>query len=165
MFEVRGAARWCGRASFLLDMFILFSKAGAESNPFELAVQIVTREDQRGRAAVGTVVAVLGEVTLLDIKTSKGIYDEYRIQLAAYQEAWDELNPKTPIEKVVVLHLDKETYQLTAHPFGDLSNEWEMFKHLRALYVLQKKKDPKRNGAQSTGYRRAGLQAAKKDES
>lgn len=96
-----------------------------------------------------------GKVTLRDIKTSAGIYDEYRIQLAAYRVAWDENHPDTPIEAVEAIHLDKKTYLLTVYPFGDLSNEWEIFKHLRAIYVIQKNLDPKRNNS-AQRYRKAG---------
>lgn len=97
-----------------------------------------------------------GLVTIRDIKTSAGIYPEYRIQLAAYKEAWDELHPDMPIEAVEALHLDKLTGLLTVYPFGDLSTEWEIFKHLRAVYVLQKRADPRRNKPQTNAYRKVG---------
>lgn len=82
-----------------------------------------------------------GKLGLYDVKTSKGVYDEYQIQMSAYVEAWNELHPDTPIEFVKIIHLDKETGMLATH---DLSMEklkmpfFEIFKHLRAIYVLQK---------------------------
>jgi len=86
-----------------------------------------------------------GRYYLLDLKTSKGIYDEYKIQLSTYKEGWEELNPKKPIYKVIVVHIDKETADLSLHQFSDdLKNFFEIFKHLRAIYVLQKMTDPKR---------------------
>ena len=86
-----------------------------------------------------------GRHYLLDLKTSKGIYDEYKIQLAAYKEGWEELNPKKPIYKVIVVHIDKETADLSLHQFSDdLRHFFSIFKHLRAIYVLQKITDPKR---------------------
>lgn len=85
-----------------------------------------------------------GKLGLYDIKTSKGIYDEYKIQLAAYEVAWDEVNPDSPIEFITVIHLDKETNDLHLYNFGDLSVYFEIFKHLRAIYMLQKTADPKR---------------------
>jgi hypothetical protein len=95
-----------------------------------------------------------GLVTLRDIKTSKGIYDEYKIQLAAYQEMWNENYPDNPIQAVEAIHLDKTDGTCTVHPFGNLSTEFEIFKHLRAVYMLQKKADPGRN-RQTSGYRKA----------
>jgi len=95
-----------------------------------------------------------GLVTIRDIKTSKGIYAEYLIQIAAYEQAWNEVHPDMPIEAKEAIHMDKETGLLTVHPFGDLSTEFEIFKHLRAIYVLQKRRDPNRNKAQTKAYRR-----------
>lgn len=96
------------------------------------------------------VIAMLGEARVLfDIKTSKGIYDEYKIQLSAYKEAWNELHPGQPIHQITVIHLDKETGELNLYNFGDLSTEFEVFKHLRAIYVLQKKTDPNRDKGKS----------------
>ena len=97
-----------------------------------------------------------GLVTIRDIKTSKGIYAEYLIQIAAYEQAWNEVHPEMPIEAREAIHLDKETGLLTVHPFGDLSTEWEIFKHLRAIYMLQKKADPQRNKPETNAFRNLG---------
>lgn len=97
-----------------------------------------------------------GLVTLRDIKTSKGIYAEYLIQMAAYEQAWNENHSHAPIEAKEAIHLDKETGMLTVYPFGDLSTEFEIFKHLRAVYVLQKRADPNRNKPQTNAYRKVG---------
>jgi hypothetical protein len=37
-----------------------------------------------------------------------------------------------------------------------LSTEFEIFKHLRAIYVLQKKADPQRNKPQTNAFRKTG---------
>ena len=95
-----------------------------------------------------------GLVTIRDIKTSKGIYAEYLIQIAAYEQAWNEVHPDMPIQAKEAIHMDKETGLLTVHPFGDLATEFEIFKHLRAIYVLQKKADPNRNKPQTNSYRK-----------
>lgn len=82
-----------------------------------------------------------GKVTLRDFKTSAGIYPEYKIQLSAYEVVWNELHPDQPIEAREAIHLDKETGLVTVHPFGELKTEFEIFKHLRAVYMLQKGTD------------------------
>lgn len=97
-----------------------------------------------------------GLVTLRDIKTSKGMYAEYLIQIAAYEQAWNENRPEMPIEAKEAVHLDKETGLLMVYPFKDLSTEFEIFKHLRAVYMLQKKADPNRDKAQTKNYRKVG---------
>jgi len=118
-------------------------------------VQLVSENWQFG-GCIDWVARLNGEVTLLDLKTSKGIYPEYRIQLAAYKYMWNEHHPDMPIEKIVVIHLDKESKDLSIHPFSDLSTEWEIFIHLRQIYILQKQTDPRRDRAQSKGYRKTG---------
>jgi len=81
-------------------------------------------------------------LALYDIKTSKGVYDEYKIQLSANVEAWDEVHPDQPIALAKVIELDKETGRLLLHEFktAELKDPYfEIFKHLKAIYVLQKK--------------------------
>ncbi len=90
---------------------------------------------------------------LYDIKTSKGIYDEYKIQLAAYEVAWNELHPDAKIDFIKVIHLEKATGYLHLYTFSNLATEFEIFTHLRAIYALQKKFDPKRQKAYSKSYR------------
>lgn len=94
-----------------------------------------------------------GVLTLFDIKTSKGVYDEYKIQLSAYKEAWDEAHPDRKIEVIKVVHLDKETGDLSIHTYSDLKREFKIFTLLRELYVLMKMTDPKRKN--DTAYRKA----------
>jgi hypothetical protein len=132
----------------------------AKSNPAKLLAsekQVVSEKWQYGGCIDWVCVPKsTGLVTLRDIKTSAGIYDEYKIQLAAYQVAWNEIYPDQPIEAVEAIHLDKKSGLLTVHPFGDLSQEFLIFKHLRAIYILQKKGDPKRNKSAVKGYRKTG---------
>lgn len=129
-------------------MFDSFCKWYADSRLDSIGseVSVVSERWQYG-GCIDLVAVDSGLVTLFDIKTSKGVYDEYRIQLSAYKEAWGEVYPQRPIEKVKVVHLDKETGDLSLHEFSDLSTEFEIFKHLRAIYVLQKKTDPNRDKA------------------
>lgn len=93
----------------------------------------------------GTIDLVALEHTLrvlFDIKTSRGVYDEYKIQLSAYVEDWNENYPYEAIDLVKVIHLDKETGKLELHEFGmkELKDPYfEIFKHLRAIYVLMKR--------------------------
>lgn len=100
-----------------------------------------------------------GKLWLLDIKTSKGIYDEMRYQLAAYWRLWDENQaPENKtfmkgrlITEAHIIQLDKETGTPHFHPMGTtLDTEWEIFQHLRAIYSLQKQVDPKRRNEFNT---------------
>ena len=48
-----------------------------------------------------------GKIWLLDWKTSKGVYNDYFIQLSAYKHAIQEMNPKIRIDGLAVVHLQK----------------------------------------------------------
>ncbi len=93
-----------------------------------------------------------GEVWLLDIKTSKAVYDEYRIQLAAYKHAWEEVHPNQLIDSVHIVHLNKETGALGFHHLGDLTDDFQLFMHLRDIYELKGRKDSKRRTDYRTPY-------------
>lgn len=53
-------------------------------------------------------VKIKGKLCLIDFKTSKGIYPEYRFQLAGYRYAYEEEHGKV-IDKNIIAHFDKET--------------------------------------------------------
>ena len=49
------------------------------------------------------------EIWLIDHKTSNAIQKTHELQLAAYVELWNELNPKFPIQRKGVMHLKAQT--------------------------------------------------------
>jgi len=81
-----------------------------------------------------------GKVFLLDFKSSKGIYAEAFIQVAAYCHLWKQNRPQK-IECVRILKLGKEDGSFEDHRVlpEKLTMGWEIFQHCRALYDLQKK--------------------------
>jgi len=135
-------------------------KAYLDSNPAETVaseVNVVSEKWQYGGCIDWVCVPKsTGLLTIRDIKTSKGIYAEYLIQIAAYEVAWNENNPGRPIQAKEAIHMDKLTGLLTVYPFGSLATEFEIFKHLRAIYMLQKRADPNRNKPQTNAYRKVG---------
>jgi hypothetical protein len=77
-----------------------------------------------------------GELVLIDWKTSGGVWASYLIQLAAY----DQINFEKTGERVKEFHLlrmDKENADFAHKSWLDLSDGFEAFKHMRALYELQ----------------------------
>jgi PD-(D/E)XK nuclease superfamily len=81
-----------------------------------------------------------GHIWLVDFKSSKGIYDEMRYQLAAYQVLWNENNPDKPIAHCHIVKIGKEDGAFEHHKFEDLTKEFEIFRHCLAIYKLTKKK-------------------------
>jgi hypothetical protein len=53
-----------------------------------------------------------GQVTIADIKTSSGIYPEMFMQIAAYTNALEEMDPGVQIQQWMIVRLDKKTGQL-----------------------------------------------------
>lgn len=86
-----------------------------------------------------------GKLLEIDAKSSKGIWPEQKIQTIAYKYAFEETIAReggdSQIDEIILLHLDKETgefkgeHRLTSK---EIESGWEVFKHLRSLYDLQK---------------------------
>jgi len=76
-----------------------------------------------------------GELTLIDYKTSKGIYNNQDWQLCgykvAYEEEFEDVNAKP-----LLLHFDKETGIFTPHYVEDIENKTEIFKLMAQLKNL-----------------------------
>jgi len=101
-----------------------------------------------GFAGTADAIAIInGHRYLIDFKTSKAVYDEYRMQLGAYLLAWNEEYSKdVKIENVAVLRLDKETGE---PEFRDLStginDKSRAFLKLLDFYYFEKKRKLKNN--------------------
>ena len=74
---------------------------------------------------------------LCDLKSSTAVFLDHRIQLAAYSQLVTHRYKKP--HDCMILHLSKETGQLTIHPFSDLKAEWEVFRTCLKLHDLQKR--------------------------
>jgi len=84
-----------------------------------------------------------GVLTLVDLKTSKSIYREYRLQVAAYAKAWNIGKPEhEQIKCIAILRLCKET----GHPeYKDITRtmdkDYADFLALTLFFALHKSKD------------------------
>ncbi len=76
-----------------------------------------------------------GKLSLIDFKTSKGVFPEMRVQVAAYRALLEECGHK--VEKVHLLRIDKESGEFNHHQMDDLENEWKLFQALLAAYPLK----------------------------
>lgn len=76
---------------------------------------------------------VNGKLCLLDWKTSKALYPEYLLQLAAYGMLWNEWYDQ-PIEEYHLLRFDKATGDFQHFYTADLTNEADAFLLMRDLY-------------------------------
>lgn len=70
-----------------------------------------------------------------DIKTSKAIYSDYLIQVAAYKGLWEENFPDEPITQGFhICRFSKEFPDFAHAYFGELDTAWEQFKLFRQAY-------------------------------
>jgi hypothetical protein len=78
---------------------------------------------------------------LIDLKTSKGVYPEMAIQVAAYREAYNEEREDGFIDECHILKLGKEDGGFEHHKLhpDKVSAGWEIFKHLLEIRKLQRK--------------------------
>ena len=72
-------------------------------------IKLVSEKHRVGGTADG-VFEVGGETLLYDLKTSKNVYDEMKVQLGMYTLIYEEMFPKKKkIDGGVILRLDKES--------------------------------------------------------
>lgn len=88
-----------------------------------------------------------GKLSLIDIKTSTGIYDEYFFQTAAYSQALlEEMGNK--IERNYILRVDKlgKGFEVAECGNGDIDLNFKQFEACHTLYLNQVKRQyEKRN--------------------
>lgn len=79
-----------------------------------------------------------GVLTLLDIKTSKGVYEEHYLQTAGYKHAIEEEYPEEHIKQRIILHLSRDTGLLKDYNLDAIGPGYESdfagFVGARALY-------------------------------
>jgi hypothetical protein len=71
--------------------------------------------------------AVVGEMGIVDIKTSKGIYFTMIVQVAAYGQLYNEHHPDAPIKGYHILRLGEEG-DFDHKYWPNLDDYWEVFK-------------------------------------
>lgn len=102
----------------------------------ESEVALVSEKHQFG-GTLDFVCEIGGVLCLGDFKTSSAVYPEMLTQLAAYRELWNENKPERPITGPShLLRISKEHGDFAHHSYGDLSDAWEMFLHLRSVFDL-----------------------------
>lgn len=78
-----------------------------------------------------------GKATLLDFKTSKAIYQEYFVQLAAYRNLLTEIG--LPVEETRILRVGRdETEGFEERSVSDTRKYFEIFRRLLDVYYLKK---------------------------
>jgi len=103
----------------------------------EQEIQLVSEEFRYGGTldAVGT---IDGKYVLLDWKTSKGVYKNYLLQLAAYKQLWNENCPgREIVGGAYLVRFSKTDGICEPYYFEDLSAAWSQFVFFRNAYALE----------------------------
>lgn len=100
----------------------------------------VVSEKYRYGGTVDMVAKKNGSLWMIDLKTSKGIYPEYKIQLAAYSLAYEEQESEV-IDEWHLLQLNKEDGSFQHHVISkdQIEDGKNAFLLCRKLYDLKKK--------------------------
>lgn len=126
-----------------------FVKWWNEYLPVKVAMEKSITADAMGcGGTIDRVYEIEGERVLLDIKTTKKIYQSQWVQTAAYRTLWDILNPKKFIQKTAILRLGASTklgYQYATHDIGEIIEDFAVFNSLKYIwhYINKTKTGPK----------------------
>ena len=102
-------------------------------------MKLVSEKHKVGGTADG-VVNCSKKLYIYDIKTSKDVYDEMKLQLGMYTHMYEEIQPKAKIDGGVILRLDKETGDFHYHSIhrDTLDIGAKIFIHFLETYKLKK---------------------------
>ena len=121
----------------------------SEINP--VVIEGTLYSDEYKYAGTGDLICELnGELWLIDHKTSNNVHESYKLQIACYVNAWNEKNPENPIKRAGILWLKSKKRgpakgkalsngKLQGNGWDlieieDLEKEFEMFKHVKAIF-------------------------------
>lgn len=77
---------------------------------------------------IDLIIELNGELWILDIKTSNALHTVYDLQLSAYQEAWGELFPESPINRCGILWLKAKTRKQGTEESGKIQGRgWQLY--------------------------------------
>jgi len=95
-------------------------------------------EAQDFAGTIDALALIRDTLVLVDYKTSKAVYADYIIQVAAYRELLR--THRYDIHQVLILQMNKEDGSFMPHPIVEekLRHGWEVFKLLKAVHPYKK---------------------------
>lgn len=101
-------------------------KRSTDLKTVSVEVPLVSEKHRYG-GTIDRVVMANGKLCILDLKTSKDIYEDMKIQIRAYGELWAENNPDRPVECYYILKLSKTDGGFSWTSYPNLDKYWELF--------------------------------------
>jgi hypothetical protein len=106
-----------------------------------VAMELPVQSARHGYGGTADLVAeVDGVLTVADFKTSKAVYPEYRLQIAAYREAYLEEHPHGAVAEGLILRFPKDptdTFEAVPVPFAQHQALLGAFLAAKALWEWQ----------------------------
>lgn len=108
----------------------------------QLLEQPLVSEIYRYGGTIDILATLNGELVLIDLKTSSGIYDEHIYQLGGYWKLLDENQPNNKISGARILRIGRtegdglEERVLTG---AQVLNGWRVFEHCLAIWALKRR--------------------------
>lgn len=101
-------------------------------------IQVVSEKYQYG-GTLDILAMIDDHRTLLDIKTSNGVWPDFIVQTAAYKVGYEETSNDGKIDRVMILRLGKDDGSFTPHriPTAKTKAGWKVFKHCLELKKLE----------------------------
>lgn len=106
---------------------------------------------------------------LLDIKTSNALHNHYWLQMAAYKQLWDEVNPNEKIDEIRILWLNAKTrtegtgktiqgvgWQLKEPEYG-IDHYWKLFQSVYMTWQAENGTMKPRNTSYNLKHNLKGL--------
>jgi hypothetical protein len=103
-----------------------------------MEVSLISERYQYG-TTLDIVASANDKTSIVEVKTSNSIREDYLIQIAAQKQAWDENFPNDPIKGMHLLKVNKESGAFAHFYWDELDGAFDAFVHLRALHDLKKK--------------------------
>ncbi|NDC23487.1 MAG: hypothetical protein EBZ49_05085 [Proteobacteria bacterium] len=108
-----------------------FSKAGLR--PLAVEAQLVSHCYRFGGTIDLIGIDQHEELTLVDFKTSGGLWQDYLFQVSAYANLWEENFRRLPIQRLLLVRLDKETGEHETKSLTEWRRHWEVYVALLRL--------------------------------
>jgi hypothetical protein len=89
-------------------------------------------------ATIDCIAWVNDELALVDWKTGNGVYDDHKIQLAAYKRIYEENSKNILAGGIYCIRIDKETAGYDMKYRHDYPNAWQTFLYLLEIHNLKK---------------------------
>ena len=106
-------------------------------NPIETEISLISEKYQYG-GTIDCVATISNSLSFVDWKTGKEIYEDNIVQLASYQELWNENFPDNKIQGFHIIRTGKEIAMFGHYFYKEFPGAFKAFLHLRELYNLQK---------------------------